>query len=103
MLVAFIVATSLMSHFLSNNSTAVLIVPIGFSTAAALGVSPHPFVVGIAIGASACFASPIGYQTNLLVYAPGGYRFMDFVRVGMPLNLLVWVMGALLIPWFWPF
>ncbi|MDY0004142.1 MAG: SLC13 family permease [Polyangia bacterium] len=101
-LAAFIVATSLLSHLLSNNSTAVLLVPIGFSTAAALGVSPHPFVVGIAIGASACFASPIGYQTNLLVYGPGGYRFLDYIRVGMPLNLIVWVSAALLIPVIWP-
>jgi len=102
-LAAFIVLTSLLSHVLSNNSTAVLLVPIGIATAGALGVDPRPFVVGICFGASACFATPIGYQTNLLVYGPGGYRFTDFLRLGMVLNVVVWVMAALLVPRFWPF
>jgi di/tricarboxylate transporter len=102
-LAAFIVLTSLLSHVLSNNSTAVLLVPIGIATAGALGVDPRPFVVGICFGASACFATPIGYQTNLLVYGPGGYRFTDFLRLGMVLNVVVWVTAALLVPRFWSF
>ena len=102
-LVALIVLTSLLSHVLSNNSTAVLLVPIGLATAAALQVDPRPFVVGICFGASACFATPIGYQTNLLVYGPGGYRFTDFMKLGMVLNVVVWVGASLLIPRFWAF
>ena len=102
-LVALIVLTSLLSHVLSNNSTAVLLVPIGLAAAAALQVDPRPFVVGICFGASACFATPIGYQTNLLVYGPGGYRFTDFMKLGMVLNVVVWVGASLLIPRFWSF
>ena len=102
-LAGFVVLTSLLSHFLSNNSTAVLLVPIAFSTAQALGIDPQPLIVGICFGASACFASPIGYQTNLLVYGPGGYRFVDYLRVGLPLNLLVWLVASVAIPWIWPF
>jgi di/tricarboxylate transporter len=102
-LAAFIVLTSVLSHFLSNNSTAVLLVPVGLAAAAALGVDPRPFVVGICFGASACFATPIGYQTNLLVFGPGGYRFADFFRLGMVLNLLVWVAASVMIPRVWPF
>ena len=102
-LAGFIVLTSLLSHVLSNNSTAVLLVPVGVATAAALGVDARPFIVGICFGASACFATPIGYQTNLLVYGPGGYRFGDFLKLGMVLNLVVWIGAALLIPRFWAF
>ncbi len=102
-LVALIMLTSLLSHVLSNNSTAVLMVPIGLAAAAALQVDPRPFVVGICFGASACFATPIGYQTNLLVYGPGGYRFTDFMKLGMVLNVLVWVGASVLIPRFWTF
>ena len=102
-LAAFIVLTSVLSHFLSNNSTAVLVTPIALATAASLGVDPRPFIVGVCFGASACFASPIGYQTNLLVYGPGGYRFTDFVRLGMVLNVLVWVGAAVFVPRLWPF
>ncbi len=102
-LAGFVVLTSMLSHFLSNNSTAVLLVPIAFSSASALGVDPRPFLIGICFGASACFASPIGYQTNLLVYGPGGYRFRDYLRVGLPLNLLVWIIASATIPWVWTF
>ncbi|PID81481.1 SLC13 family permease [bacterium DOLZORAL124_64_63] len=102
-LAALIILTSLLSHVLSNNSTAVLLVPIGLAAATAMDVDPRPFIVGICFGASACFASPIGYQTNLLVYGPGGYRFMDFVRLGMVLNVVVWVGAPLLVPLFWSF
>ena len=92
-----------MSLLLSNNSTAVLLVPIALSTAATLGVDPRPFIIGICFGASACYASPIGYQTNLLVYGPGGYSFGDYLRLGLPLNLFVWAVASWLILVLWPF
>jgi di/tricarboxylate transporter len=102
-LAAFIVLTSAMSHVLSNNATAVLVTPIALATAASMGVDARPFIVGVCFGASACFATPIGYQTNLLVYGPGGYRFTDFLRLGLVLNVLVWVGAAVFIPRLWPF
>ncbi len=95
--------TSLSTQVLSNNATAVLLVPIAISTAHTLGVDPKPFVIAVCYGASACFATPIGYQTNLLVYGPGGYRFSDYLKLGIPLNLLVLIVGTLFIPHFWPF
>ncbi|MBU2499901.1 anion permease, partial [bacterium] len=102
-LAGLVILTSLLSHVLSNNSTAVLLMPIGLAAASALGVDPRPFVIGICFGASACFATPIGYQTNLLVFGPGGYRFGDFLRLGMVLNVVVWIGAPLLIPRFWSF
>jgi di/tricarboxylate transporter len=98
-----ILLSSICTHILSNNATAVLLLPIAVTTAASLGVDPKPFIIGICFGASACFATPIGYQTNLLVYTPGRYRFSDYIKLGMPLNLMVVVLSTLLIPVFWPF
>jgi di/tricarboxylate transporter len=95
--------TSLLSHLLSNNSTAVLLTPIAISTARNLGVSARPFIIGLCFGASACYATPIGYQTNLLVYGPGGYRFIDYLRLGVPLDILVTLGASLFIPRLWPF
>jgi len=100
---ALILLTSITTELLSNNATAILILPVAISTAIALGLNPRPFIIGVCIGASACYATPIGYQTNLLVYGPGGYRFTDFLKMGIPLNLIVLVMGTVLIPIFWPF
>jgi di/tricarboxylate transporter len=94
--------TSISTQVLSNNATAVLVVPIAISTALSLGVDPKPFIIAVCFGASACFATPIGYQTNLLVYGPGGYRFGDYLKIGIPLNLLVLVAGAVFIPLIWP-
>ena len=71
-------------------------------TAMGLGVNPKPFVMAVCFGASVCFATPIGYQTNLLVYAPAGYRFSDYLKLGIPLNLIVLILGTLLIPIIWP-
>jgi di/tricarboxylate transporter len=102
-LAGVLLLTSIGTQFLSNNATAVLLIPIAISTALTLGVSPRPFIVAVCFGASACFASPIGYQTNLLVYGPGSYRFADYMKLGIPLNLLVIAMGAIFIPVFWPF
>jgi len=81
----------------------VLLLPIAISTALGVGADPKPFIIGVCIGASACFASPIGYQTNLMVFGPGGYRFLDYLRLGIPLNLLVVITGTILIPLIWPF
>ncbi|NNK84793.1 MAG: SLC13/DASS family transporter [Desulfobacterales bacterium] len=102
-LAGFIILCSICTHILSNNATAVLLMPIAISTALTLGVNPKPFIIGICFGASACFATPIGYQTNLLVYSPGGYRFMDYFKFGIFLNLLVIVMASICIPWIWHF
>jgi di/tricarboxylate transporter len=98
-----ILLTSISTHVLSNNATAILLLPIAISAAQGMGVDPKPFIIAVCFGASACFATPIGYQTNLLVYGPGGYRFSDYLKLGMPLNLLVLIMGALFIPLIWPF
>ena len=102
-LAGIIILTSICTHILSNNATAVLLMPIAISTALALGVNPKPFIIGICFGASACFATPIGYQTNLFVYAPGGYRFTDYLKLGIFLNLLVIIMASIFIPWIWHF
>jgi di/tricarboxylate transporter len=101
-LAGIIVLTSISTQLLSNNATAILMLPIAISTADGLGVDPKAFIVAVCFGASACFATPIGYQTNLLVYTPGGYRFSDYLKLGIPLNLIVFVLGTLLIPFFWP-
>jgi len=101
-LAGIILLTSICTHILSNNATAVLLLPIAISTAVSLGVNPKPFIVGVCFGASACFATPIGYQTNLLVYGPGGYRFSDYIKLGLPLNMIVIVSAAVFIPMIWP-
>ncbi|MDP6461891.1 MAG: anion permease, partial [Gemmatimonadota bacterium] len=75
---------------------------VAFGVAEALGADPRPFLLAIAFGASASFATPIGYQTNTIVMGPGGYTFADYIRFGLPLNLLLWVAATILIPVFWP-
>jgi len=99
----FILLVSISTQILSNNATAVLLFPIAVSTALGLGVDPKPFIMAVCFGASACFATPVGYQTNLLVYGPGGYRFSDYLKLGIPLNLVVLILGSMLIPVIWPF
>lgn len=99
---ALILATSVLTEAVTNNAVAVVMTPVAIALAASIGVDPRPFVVGVMVGASASFATPIGYQTNMLVYAPGGYRFADFLRIGGPLNLLIGVVATLVIPWIWP-
>jgi di/tricarboxylate transporter len=95
--------TTMFTEMITNNAAAVLVVPIAKAAASGMDVSVLPFVIAIMIGASASFATPIGYQTNLMVYGPGGYKFMDYVRFGLPLNLLVMAITVSLVPLIWAF
>ena len=94
--------TTILTELVSNNAIAVIMAPIAIALAQATGVDPRPLVVAVMIAASACFATPIGYQTNMLVYGPGGYKFTDFMKVGIPLNLSLGVVVCLTIPLIWP-
>jgi len=94
---------SVLTEMVSNNAVAVILTPIAIGLGTSLGVDPRPLVVAVMFGASASFATPIGYQTNTLVYGPGGYKFTDFLRIGVPLNLLMMVVMSTMIPWFFPF
>ncbi|MFY0309573.1 SLC13 family permease [Leisingera sp. D0M16] len=94
--------TSVLTELVSNNAVAVVVTPIAIGLAQAMGVDPRPLVVAVMVAASASFATPIGYQTNTLVYGPGGYKFTDFLRVGIPLNLTVGMLASLIIPFIWP-
>ncbi|MDI3491077.1 dATP pyrophosphohydrolase [Thauera propionica] len=103
MLSLVILITSLATEALSNNAIAVLFTPVVIGLAQHMGVDPRPFVVGVMFAASCSFATPIGYQTNTLVYSAGNYRFSDFARLGVPMNLITWLLCSVLIPLFWPF
>jgi di/tricarboxylate transporter len=96
-------ATLLLTEILSNATVAVLITPLAVALAEQIGVDPRPFLVAVMVAGSAAFATPFGYQTNVLVYRLGGYSFMDFVRVGLPLNFVTWVVGVTAIWFFFPF
>ncbi|MAY86935.1 MAG: dATP pyrophosphohydrolase [Pseudooceanicola sp.] len=103
-LVVFVVflMTTTLTEIVSNNAVAVIMTPLAIGLATALGLDPRPLVVAVMIAASCAFATPIGYQTNTLVYGPGGYRFADFLRIGIPLNLSMSVLASAVIPLIWP-
>jgi di/tricarboxylate transporter len=102
-LAGFLVATTLLTSVISNNASAVLFAPIAISAAETLGVSPRPLLVAVTVAASTSFLTPIGYQTNTMVYGPGQYRFTDFTKVGGPLNLVVLLVAVAVIPLVFPF
>ncbi len=92
----------ILTEFLSNNAVAVIYTPIAIQLALQLGVDPRPFVVAVMFSSTLAFATPIGYQTNMMVYGPGGYKFLDFTRIGLPLNIITWLVVSALIPIIWP-
>lgn len=102
-LVGLFVLTTALTAFMSNAAAAVLVAPIAIQTAVSLDVSPQAFVMGIAIAASNAFVTPIGHQACVLVYGPGGYRFFDFTKVGLPLTIMIWVLMVIFLPTFFPF
>ena len=97
------IITMIFTAVITNNAAAALMCPIALSTANQLGVNPQPFFITIALAASASFATPIGYQTNIIVQGAGGYKFRDYLKVGLPLNLIFFILSILLIPIFWKF
>ena len=104
LILAFVyIITSTFTEFLSNNAAIALMVPIALGIATTLGIDPRPLVVGACIAASASFATPIGYQTNTYVYGVGGYRFFDFTKVGLPLNIICFIVTVSVVPIFWSF
>jgi di/tricarboxylate transporter len=102
LLAAFFGITMLLTEVMSNNATVALLLPIAITTAHSIDANPRAFMFAVVFAASSSFMTPVGYQTNTMIYGPGQYRFVDFVRVGAPLNLIFWILGTLLIPWFWP-
>ncbi len=102
-LVVIYFCTFLLTEVLSNNATVVIMLLMGITLAETIGVDPRPFIIAICIASSASFSTPIGYQTNTYVYSVWGYRFMDFVKVGVPLNILYMLVACYLIPKIWHF
>ena len=94
--------TQILTELLSNNAVAVIVTPVAIALGHSLGLDPRPLVVAVMFAATLAFATPIGYQTNTMVYGPGGYKFYDFTRIGLPLNIVTGVVSCLLIPVFWP-
>ena len=102
LLVMFLLAAGF-SQLITNNGAAVLVFPIVMATARQLNVNPEPFVLTLMVAAGSSFLSPVAYQTNLMVYGPGGYKFIDYVRLGAPLTLLVAALSTIFAPLFFPF
>ncbi len=102
-LIALYMVTSILTEVITNNGAVALLFPIALGIAERLNVDVMPFIFALMMAGSASFATPIGYQTNLMVYGPGGYRFTDFLKIGVPMNLLMALVSGLLIPLIWPF
>lgn len=100
--VTYLIAV-ILTEVVTNNAVAILMTPIAISIAASMHVDPRPFLVAVMFGASASFITPIGYQTNTYVYGAGGYKFSDFIKIGLPLSLILWTTAVILIPKFWSF
>lgn len=103
LLAAMFIITNIFTELITNNAAAALSFPLALSLSQQLGVSPMPFFVIVCVAASASFSTPIGYQTNLIVQGIGNYKFTDFVRIGLPLNIITFIISVLLIPQIWPF
>ena len=99
---AFLLLMAVMTNIVSNNAAAAIGTPIAISIATELGVSPEPFVLAVLFGANMSFATPYGYQTNLLILSAGGYKFNDFLRVGIPLTIVMWIGFSIVLPMLYP-
>jgi di/tricarboxylate transporter len=102
-LAVFYLMTSILTEGMSNNAAAVLLAPIAISTAQQTGIDPKPLLMAITFAASTGFSTPVGYQTNTMIYNPGGYKYTDFLRTGVPLSIVFWILSVLFIPMFWSF
>ncbi len=103
LLTVIYVGTAIFTEVMSNNAAAVILAPIALAAAGSIGVDPRPFLVAITFAASTSFTTPIGYQTNTMIYSPGGYRFIDFLKIGLPLNVIFALLAIIFIPVIWLF